>query len=62
MCMESGMWLIGPLMFLGIIILCMVFSRRRGRWSCCSPLNSRSHHSDRIGKLEEEIQKLKEQK
>jgi hypothetical protein len=57
-CNPSG-WIIFPLIFFGIMILCMIFSRRRGRWSCCSPLNSRYNYQDRIRKLEDEITRLK---
>ena len=57
---EPWIWLICPLFFFGMMILCMLFSRRRGGWSCCFPSEYRDSHSQRIRKLEDEIRRLKE--
>jgi hypothetical protein len=55
----SYFWIIFPLIFFGMMILCMIFSRRRGRWSCFSPFDSRYYYRERIKKLEDEIERLK---
>jgi hypothetical protein len=55
----SHSWIIFPLVFFGIMILCMVFSRRRGRWSCHFPYDRRYDYRDRIRKLEDEIERLR---
>jgi hypothetical protein len=54
-----SLWIIFPLIFLGMIILCMIFSKRRGRWFCCSPFDDRYDYRDRIRKLEDEIKRLR---
>ena len=59
MCGEPTFWIIFPLLFFGMMILCLVFSRRRGRWSCCSPYDGRYSNTERIRQLEEEIRRLK---
>lgn len=59
---EPHLWIIFPMMFLGILILCLIFSRRRRSWSCCFPWDDRYSNSERIRKLEEEMQRLKESK
>jgi hypothetical protein len=59
MCGEHFWWILFPLMFLGMMILCAIFSRRRGGWSCCSPWDNRYSSNERIRKLEEEIDQLK---
>ncbi len=59
MCHEPSLWIIFPLIFFGMMILFMIFSRRRGRWSCCSPFDNRHNYRDRIRELENEIERLK---
>jgi hypothetical protein len=59
MCGYPYLWIIFPLFFFGMMIFCMIFSRRRGGWSCCNPYNGRYYHRDRIKELENEIEKLK---
>lgn len=54
-----GLWWIFPLIFIGFVILCMVFMGRRGRWSCCSPSDGSYHYNNRIRKLENELEKLR---
>lgn len=56
---ESHFWIIFPLMFLGMMILCMKLSRRRGRRFCCYPTDDRHDYGNRIRKLEDEILRLK---
>jgi len=55
----SYFWIIFPLIFFGMMILCMIFSRRRGRRFCCSPFDNRYDYRERIRKLEDEIERLK---
>jgi hypothetical protein len=55
----SHFWIIFPLIFFGLMILCMVFSRRRGSWSRCSPFDDRDDYRDRVRKLEDEVKRLK---
>lgn len=59
MCGDSFLWLLFPLMFFGMMIVCMIFFRRRGRWFCCTPYYDRSSDRERIRKLEDEIRNLK---
>jgi len=59
MCHEPYSWIFFPLVFLGIMILFAIFSRRRGGWFCCSPFDRRLNYLDRIRELENEIEKLK---
>lgn len=59
MCGFPYLWMIFPLFFFGMIILCMIFSRRKGRWSCCTPYHDRYDVNDRIKELEDEIERLK---
>lgn len=61
MCHEPSLWIIFPLIFFGMMILFMIFSRRRGRRFCCYPSDDRYAQRERIRKLEEEIEKLKGQ-
>jgi hypothetical protein len=56
---DPSLWIIFPLIFLGMMILCMIFSKRRGRWFCCSPFDDRHDYRDRIRKLEDEIKRLR---
>ncbi len=58
MCEFPHFWIIFPLFFFGMMILCAIVSRRGGRWSCCSP-NSRDDYRERIRNLEDEIRRLK---
>lgn len=57
---ESFFWIICPLIFIGMMIICMIISRRRGRWSCCFPSDNIYDYRDRIQVLENEIEKLKD--
>jgi hypothetical protein len=57
---ETLDWLICPLFFIGMMILCMIFSRRKGRRFCCFPSDNRSDNRERIRKLEDEIERLKD--
>ena len=59
MCAFPFIWIIFPLMFIGMMIIGMVFFRRRGGWSCCYPYGGRYDYRDRIRELENEIEKLK---
>jgi len=59
MYIESWIWLICPLMFFGMMLLCVIFRRRRRGWFCCSPFYERDTREERIGRLEEEIKRLK---
>lgn len=59
MCGFPFLWIIFPLLFIGMMIICMIFSRRRGRWSCFYPYGGRYDYRDRIRELENEIEKLK---
>jgi hypothetical protein len=57
MYIDSWFWLICPIAFFGVMALCMIFSRRRGHWSCCSPFDNRSSYDDRLRKLEDEMRR-----
>jgi hypothetical protein len=59
MYIESWFWLICPLMFFGMMVLCAIFSRRRGRRPYCLPFGYRYSHDERIRRMEEEIERLK---
>lgn len=59
MYIDSWIWLVWPLMFLGMMVFCVIFSRRRGRWSCCSSFGDRHSRDEQIKRLEEEIKRLK---
>jgi len=59
MCAITGLWWICPLVFFGIMILCMIFFRRRGGWTCYPAFNDRYSDNERIRRLEEETQRLK---
>ena len=59
MCSFPYLWMVFPLFFFGMMILCMILSRRKGRWSCCSPYNDRYDYRDRIKELEDEVERLK---
>ena len=54
-------WWIFPLVFFGMMILFFLIFARRGRRSWCSPFWSRRGGRERIQKLEEEVQSLKDQ-
>lgn len=56
------LWMIFPLIFFGMMVLCMIFASRRGRWFCRFPFDDRYDYSDRIRKLEDEIERLKDRK
>lgn len=56
---ETWLWLIFPLLFFGMMIFCMVFFRRRGRWTCCMPFTDRPSNDERIRQLEREVRRLK---
>jgi hypothetical protein len=59
MCGIPFFWVIFPLMFIGMMILFMIFSGRRARWYRCFPFDDRYNYGERIRKLEDEIQRLK---
>lgn len=59
MFVESWLWLICPLVFFGMMVLCFVFNRKSGYWSCCSPRDDRYSNDERIRRMEEEIRRLK---
>ncbi len=46
-------------MFIGMMIFGMIFSRRRGGWSCCYPRDNMYDYRGRFKELENEIEKLK---
>ena len=58
MCGISHFWIF-PILFIGMMIIGMILSRRRDRWSCWFPYNGRYDYRDRIRRLEEEIERLK---
>jgi hypothetical protein len=60
MCGETWYWIVFPMIFLGMMILCMFVSRRRkGGWCCGSAFADRSSHEGRISRVEEELRNLK---
>lgn len=55
----SYFWVIFPMIFFGMMILCMILSGRRGRWFCCFPSDRRHDYRERIRELEDEIERIK---
>ena len=53
-------WWIFPLVFFGLMILCFIVFARRGSRSWCFPFRGRRGSRERIQKLEDEIQSLKD--
>lgn len=53
-------WWIFPLACFVLMLLCMIFFARKGRGFCCQHSREWLGSQDRISKLEQEIQKLKE--
>ncbi len=56
---EPFFWIICPMMFFGMMIVCMIFFGRRRRWLGCFPFDNGYSYRERIRRLEEEIDKLK---
>jgi hypothetical protein len=57
---ETWHWMVFPIVFFGMMILCMALSRRRnGGWCCGSSFADRFSHDERIRRMEEEIKRLK---
>lgn len=59
MFIGSLFWLICPLMFLGMMALCVILSRRRGRRFYCRPFGYIRSDDERIRRLEDEIRRMK---
>jgi len=60
MCGETWHWMIFPMVFFGLMFLCMVVSRRRrGGWCCGPSFADRFSHEERISRMEEELRRLK---
>lgn len=62
MCIESWLWLIFPVIFLGMMVLCVSRAGKRGRRFCCTPFGYRYARDDRIRRLEDEIRRLKDER
>lgn len=59
MCSETWHLLVFPVIFFGVMILCMFFSRRKGGRFCGSSFVDRFSHEERIRRMEEELRRLK---
>ena len=61
MCSFVPFWWIFPVVFFGMMVLFFFGFARRGWQGWCSPFPHRRGNRERIQKLEEEIQSLKDQ-